>query len=136
MNSVLILIIVWKKFPSNLKSCVELFLCAFEKSYGVSSLQILRILNFGVSTPILNTTDISRSWCKLNFGPLWSHVKKHHFPERKDVRRQYFYFLYEFLEIICRKEPEQPFWKMIWLYYYLSYGIRLDLDSDNSCWMQ
>ena len=41
----------------------------------------LSIPDFGVSTAILNTADISRSWCKLNFGPLRGHVKSCHFPE-------------------------------------------------------
>ena len=41
---------------------------------------------------ILNITDFSCRWCKLNFGPLQSHVKSYHFPERIGVRRQYFYF--------------------------------------------
>ena len=41
-----------------------------------------QISDFGVSTANLNTTDISRRPYKVNFGPLRSHVKSHHFPER------------------------------------------------------
>ena len=40
---------------------------------------------------ILNTTDISCRWCKLNFEPLPGNDKSRYFPERIDVRRQYFY---------------------------------------------
>ena len=53
---------------------------------------VLLIPAFGVSTAILNTTDISRRWCKLNFGPLRVHVKSCYFLERIDARSQYFYF--------------------------------------------
>ena len=56
------------------------------------------IPNFGVSTATLNTTNNSRKWCKLNFGPLRDQVKSRHFLERRDTRRQYFYFLYKILE--------------------------------------
>ena len=38
-------------------------------------------------------------WYKLNFGLLQGKVKSHHFSERIKVKRQYFYFLYTFLEI-------------------------------------
>ena len=48
----------------------------------------LAIPNFGVSTTTLNTTDVFRSWCKLNFGPLRGYVKSCHFPKRIDARRQ------------------------------------------------
>ena len=48
------------------------------------------IPDFGVSTPILNTIDISCRWCKLNLGPLRGHIKSRHFPERIDARRRYF----------------------------------------------
>ena len=34
---------------------------------------------FRVSTAILNSVDIFRRWCKLNFWLLWGHVKSHHF---------------------------------------------------------
>ena len=54
-------------------------------------------------TAILNIIDISRKWCKLNFGPLRRLVKSRHFPERINARRQYFYFLWKFLGIIGRK---------------------------------
>ena len=37
------------------------------------------VSDFGVSTAILNTIDISRGWCKLNFGPLQGQVKACHF---------------------------------------------------------
>ena len=40
-----------------------------------------------------------RWWCKLNFGLLQGKVKSHHFSERIKAKRQYFYFLYTFLEI-------------------------------------
>ena len=50
------------------------------------------IPDFGVSTAILNTADVSRRWCKLNFGPLWGLVKSCHLTQRIDTRRQYFYF--------------------------------------------
>ena len=92
--------------------------------------------NFGVSTTILNTVDFSRSWCKLNFGPLREQVKSHNFPERIDTRRHYFYFLYKFIRIIGRKRLRKPFNIMIWIYYYLLNGIKLALDLDNSCWIQ
>ena len=58
------------------------------------------ILDFGVSRVILNITGVSRSWCKLNLGPLQRQLQSCYFPERIDVRRQYFYFLYKFLGII------------------------------------
>ena len=45
-----------------------------------------------LESALLNTTDISRWWCKLSFGPLQSHVKSWHFHEIIDARRQYFYF--------------------------------------------
>ena len=89
------------------------------------------IPNFGVTTAILNTIDISRSWCKLNFGPLRGQAKSHDFPERIDATRQYFYFLYKYLGIIGRKRLGQPFWIMNWVYYYLLNRIRSDLDLDN-----
>ena len=53
---------------------------------------LFQIPDFGVSTVILNTTDISRRWCKLDFGPLCGHLKSSHFPERIDAKGQYFYF--------------------------------------------
>ena len=90
------------------------------------------IPDFGVSTAILNTIDISLKWCKLSFVHLRGQVKAHHFPERTNVRRQYFSFPYKFLGIIGRKRLEQPFWIMVWIYYFLLNGIRLDLDLVNS----
>ena len=50
------------------------------------------IPDFGVSTAILDTIDISRRWCKLNFGLLRGHVKSCYLPERIDASRQYFYY--------------------------------------------
>ena len=82
---------------------------------------------------ILDTTDIFRTLCKLNFGSVQGHVKSHHISERIDARRQHFYFLYKFLGIIDRKRLSQPFWIIIWVYFYLLNGIILDLDLDNSC---
>ena len=82
------------------------------------------------STTILNIIDISRRWCKPNFGPLRAQVKSRHFPERIDARKQYFYFLYIFLGIIGRKRLGQPFCMIIWIYHYLLDGVRLDLDLE------
>ena len=92
------------------------------------------IPDFGVSTAILNITDICRRWYKLKFGPWRGHVKSCHFPERIEARRQYFYFICKFLGIIGRKRLGKHFWIMTWVYYYLLNGIRLDLGLDNSCW--
>ena len=92
-------------------------------------------LNFRVSMTILYTKDLSHMWCKLYFGLLRGHVKSHHFPERIDKRRHYFHFLYKFLGVIGRKQLEQPFWIMTWIYYYLLNRIRMDLALDNSCWI-
>ena len=54
------------------------------------------IPDFRVSTAILNTAEIFRSWYKLNFGFLQSHVKSRHFhchvTERIDAKRQNFHF--------------------------------------------
>ena len=47
-----------------------------------------------------------------------------------------FIFLNKFLGIIGRKWFGQPFWIMIWGYYYLLNRIRLDLDLGNSCCIQ
>ena len=63
-------------------------------------------------------------------------VKSRHFPEIIDARKQYFDFLDKFLGIIGRERVGEPFWVMIWIYYYLLNGIRLDLDLDNSCWLR
>ena len=51
----------------------------------------MSIPDFGVSTAILNITDFSQRWCKLNFGPLRGHVKSCPFPEMIEARRQHFY---------------------------------------------
>ena len=46
-----------------------------------------RIPDLGVCTAILNTTDVSRRWYKLNFGPLRVvSFKSCHFYEKKDAR--------------------------------------------------
>ena len=94
------------------------------------------IPDFGVCTAILNTTDISHRWCKLNPGPLRGAVKSHDFTERIDARRKYFYFPHKFLGIIGRKRLGQPFWIIIWIYYYLLNGITLDLDLANFYWIR
>ena len=88
--------------------------------------------DFGVSTAILNTIYISRKWCKLNLGLLRGLVKSRHFPERIDARRQYI----QIYRNNWQKAPWATFWIMIWIYYYLLNGIRLDLDLDNSCWIR
>ena len=67
------------------------------------------IPDFGVSMIILNTTDISPRWCKLNFGSLTARVKSSHFPEKIDARKQYFYFLYKFFRIIGKNDLDDPF---------------------------
>ena len=93
------------------------------------------IPGFGVSTVILNIADFFRRCCKLNFGPLRGHVKSCHFPERIEPRRLYFYF---FIKISChnwRNDFGRPFWIMIWVYYYLLNGIKLDLGLDNAFWI-
>ena len=101
-----------------------------------SKLILNRIPDFGVSTAILHTTDISRRLCKLNFGSLRGHVKLHHFFEGRDASIQHFYFLCKFLGIIGRKRLRQPFWIITSVYYYLLSGIILDLDLDNSSWIR
>ena len=58
------------------------------------------ILNFGVSTTILNPVQIFCRWYKLNFGLLQGQVKFYHFYEWIESKRQYFYFLYKFIGII------------------------------------
>ena len=80
--------------------------------------------------------DISCRWCKLNFRPFRGQVKSLHFSERRNAKRQRFYFLYKFLEINGTKRLGQPFWIIIWIYYYLLNRIRLNLELDNSCWVQ
>ena len=39
-----------------------------------------KILHFRVRMAILNTIDISRRWCKLNFGHVRDQLKSCHFP--------------------------------------------------------
>ena len=90
-----------------------------QEKYCAISQEVKGKLDFGVSTAILNTTHISRRWCKLNFGPLWGHVKSCYFLERIDTRRQCFYFFIKFIEIIVRKWLGEPIWIMIWVYYDL-----------------
>ena len=68
----------------------------------------------------LKTTDTSRRWCRLNFGPLRGHVKLRNFPERIDARRKYFYF----------------FIQMSWNNWQNLNGIILGLNLDNSCWLR
>ena len=105
----------------------------FFKNFGKSTTSTYcSTPNFGVSTTILNTTDISCGWCKLNIASLWVHVKSCHIPERIDPRRHYFYFLYKFLMTIGRTWLGQPFWIMIWVLN----GIRLGLDLDTSSWIR
>ena len=89
------------------------------------------IPDFGVTTAILNTIDISRRWCRLDFGPLRDQAKSRHFPERIDATRQYFYYLYKFLGITGRKTLLDND-----LNLYLLNGISLDLDLDNSFWIR
>ena len=74
------------------------------------------IPNFGVSRTILNPFDIFCRWYKLNFELLQGQVKSHHFDEKIEAKRQYFYFLYIFLGIIG--------WKRHW-------ATLLDTDMDS-----
>ena len=55
--------------------------------------------NFEASTAIPNAIDISRTLCNPR-----DHVETHHFPERIDAKRQWFYFLYKYLGITDRKQ--------------------------------
>ena len=105
-------------------------------SLVVAGTNMKRIPDSGVSTAILNATDISRRWCKLNFGPQRGQVKSRHFPEQIDTKGQYFYFLYKCPGIIGRKRLGRPFRIMTLIYYYLLNGIILDLDLNNSCWIR
>ena len=77
-----------------------------------------------------------RRWCKLNVEPFRGQVKSRHFSERKDTRRQYFYFSYRFFGIIDAEQLGQPFQILTWIYYYLLNGTGLGLDLDNSCWIR
>ena len=75
------------------------------------------ITNSGVSTIILNSVDIFCRWYKLNFRLLQGQVKSYDFYERIEAKRQYFYFLYIFLETIGGKR----YWATV-----------LDTDLDSS----
>ena len=74
--------------------CLEDVLCRLGSKNTLHYLKEFNgaIPNFGISTAILNTIDISRWWCKLNFGLLRDHVKSCHFPEWIGAGRRYFYF--------------------------------------------
>ena len=87
------------------------------------------IPDFGVSMAFLNTVDILRRWCKMNFGPLPGHAKSYRFSEQIDAWRQFY-------RIIFRNWLGQDFEIMICVYYYFLNGIRLDLGLDNSCWIK
>ena len=76
----------------------------------------MTILNFGVSTTILNPVDIFCDRCKLKLELLQCQVKSYHFSERIEVKRQYLYFLYSFLGKIH--------WKRHW-------ATLLDTDLDS-----
>ena len=71
----------------------------------------------------------------LDFELSRGQVKSCHFPEKKDARRQYFYFLDNFFEIICRERLGKLVWIIIWIHYYLSNGTILDFDLEKSCWV-
>ena len=96
----------------------------------MSESNLFSIPDFGVSSAILNTIDIFRMWCKLNFRPLRGQVKSRHLLERIDARRQQFYFI-QISWNNWAKTTWEPFWIMIWIYYYHLTGIILDLDLDN-----
>ena len=57
-----------------------------------------------LSYQILDPFDIFCRWYKLSFGLLQGQVKSHHFYDRIEPKRQYFYFLYIFLGIIGWKQ--------------------------------
>ena len=90
------------------------------------------IPNFGVSTVIFNSVDISSRWWKLNFAPMWGQVKLHHFSDRIGMR-QYFYFLHKFLRILSWKQLGQLIQKLIWIGCYLLNRTGLHLNLHNSC---
>ena len=56
-----------------------------------------RLVEYPISE--LARPDISHTLCKLNFGPSRGQLKSCHFPEKREARRQCFYFLYECLGI-------------------------------------
>ena len=58
---------------------------------------VLGLLDQCPISELVQLSYISCRWCKLNFGPLGVHVELCHFPERIDMRRQYFYFYTIFL---------------------------------------
>ena len=106
------------------------------KVIGFTRSKLCKIPDFGVSTVILDTTNISRSWsswtldcCEAMLNPIIS-LKGETWVDN------IFTFLIKFLEIIDRKELGQPFWIMILVYYYLLNGIRLESSLDSSCWIQ
>ena len=96
----------------------------------------LAISDFGVSIAILNPVDIFRRWCKLKFGLLRGHIKSlhFHFTENIYAKRYYSYFLYVFLGITGYKRQSSKI--LIQIYYYPLKEVRLNLDLDNSCWIQ
>ena len=61
----------------------------------------------------MDTADISRRWCKLNFGTLRIHVKSSHFPDIICIRRSFFNFL---IQISSSKQLGQLFRIMICFY--------------------
>ena len=77
------------------------------------SMKILRILDFGVSTAI--------SSIMLNHA-----ISLKGYTQGDNI----FTFLYKFLGIFARKWLGQLFRILIWVYFYLLNGIRLDLDLD------
>lgn len=103
--------------------------------WGMSKNCFLSCLNLICYFWSFHDMYISHRWCKLNFGTLQGPVKSRYILERIDARRHYFYFLHEFRRINGRKRLEQTFWLMIWIYYYLPNGIRLNMDRENSCWI-
>ena len=56
-------------------------------------LRLIPIPDFAVSKAILNPTDISCTWFKLNFGPTRAYFNLRNFSEKIGVKRQYFHFL-------------------------------------------
>ena len=69
----------------------------------------------------------SRRWCKLNFGLLQGKVKSHHFSERTEAKRQYFYFLHTIFGIFD--------WKQHWktLHESVTLNITLKIVKTRDC---
>ena len=89
--------------------------------------------DFGVSTTILNTTTCR--WCKLTLD-LCEAILNMPFPwEDRGEEAIFLIFFYKLLGIIGKKRLGQDFWVMIWVYYYLLNGIRLDLGLDDAFWI-